>query len=132
VSEEQINHLLEIVSKYSNKNWHQVEEYKHAWNARYEEIVTYYVEKLISLSTAFFKSPAGERFKSEVEKCRSQKQALPALDIDSLQEFDGEKGIEWGVNQVYEFFQILETIADILDFKSMVYQPSSNVLTRAA
>ena len=127
-SKEQIDHLLEMVSDFSAKSWHEDERYKLAWKKKYDEMVTHYTQKVVKYGKAYLESPAGIRFKSTVEKCRKSRGLRPVLNITILQEFEGERGIEWGISQVHDIFDILEVITDPTEFESTVYHESLTAL----
>ena len=112
--------MLAHQAKIHKKHWHELDEYKSAWNGAYDEIVARYEIKVLEFVTNYMDSPAGKTFKSDVDTKRRQHGVIPEFHIDYLSEYKGKKGFELGMTQVYEIFDILEELWTSIKFTIQV------------
>ena len=124
-----MDELLDLISNSCGKGWHQDKAYQLAWKDKYDAMVEFYVEKVMYFANEYLTSPGGIRYHDDVMKKRRGGKAMPILNITTLQKYDGEKGIEWGMEQVLNMFEILQELAEVTEFQeTSVYIENSDVL----
>jgi hypothetical protein len=102
---------LKSIDEEYNTSWSKDQKYLHIWRAKYTEMLDYYVDIVNKYTQVYMKSPAGVAFHGQAAKCRKKKKSLPILDENTLREFEGEKGMSWGIAQVWDFWRILGTVS---------------------
>ena len=117
----QIDELLGFVGDSCDKEWHHDDAYRLAWKEKYDAMVDFYVQKVMSYANAYLNSPGGTRYHDDVIKKRRGGKALPILNTKLLQEYEGEEGINWGMAQVLDMFEILKDLAEVTEFETSVF-----------
>ena len=119
-SEELRNRLLDHISTDSGKDWHKDPTYQLIWHNQYQEVVNDYCKAIMKLSQAWVSSPAGKRFQEACAKTRRAGKAVPTFEIACLREYDGGKGIDFGIEQILSIFGVLTEVADTSTYPPLV------------
>ncbi len=83
-------------------------------------MVDHYSEKVQFYADKFITSAAGQKFKEATAAARKAQRKLPGLDEDVLRSFNGADGIQWGIEEIYDIFEILADVAETTDFELAV------------
>jgi hypothetical protein len=95
--------LLEVVSTKCGKGWAKDGKYRVLWHDQHAEVMDSYC-------AAFMNSPAGEAFTAACSKARKGSKGLPLFTAAFLREYEGQKGIDWGIEQLGEIFEALTAV----------------------
>lgn len=106
------DHLLEQISTKHGKTWHHDKVFKHIWHEQYAEIINDYCSVIKTFTENYLLSLAGKKFTQMCHKQRRNSKALSIFNQNCLHEFEGERGIIWGLIELSELFSPLKEVAE--------------------
>ena len=120
----QVDKFLKIVSKEHGKetDWYLNPEYQFVWHEQYSRVVRFYVEKTMEYTQKFMESPAGKVLENSVLHSWKRRSAKPLIDEGSLKSFEGAEGINWTMEDIFDFFSILTEVSSSTSFETSVSQ----------
>jgi len=87
--------------------------FREIFQAEYDGMSRIYVEKVLKYCDKYMESEAGKALAQQVRAKRNAGSKIPCMSLDVLtQGYGGHPGIEWGHNQVYDFFEVLQACAE--------------------
>src|SRR5579859_3798693 len=110
VPEEVRLRLLDVVSTKCSKGWAKDNKYKVLWNAQHAEVMDSYCTAFEALGDQYMNSPAGKAFTAACSKARRGSKGLPLFTAAFLREYEGQKGIDLGIEQFGEIFEPLTAV----------------------
>ena len=115
-----IDNLLKLLSEECGASWYEQGAFRLAWRESYENMVRFYVNKVMNYGEKYMNSAAGIALKANLDKSRSRHGALPAVDEGTILRFEGAEGLHWSMDEVSDFFKILSEYTSTTPFKAMV------------
>jgi len=120
VSSRVIDSLLKTLSEECGASWHDSEEFRLVWRQAYDNMMKFYVNKVMYYGDKFMESPAGIALKTTLDKSRKRHGALPAVNEETLLKYQGADGLSWTLCEVADFFQILSEYTTTTTFQGSV------------
>jgi hypothetical protein len=72
------------LSEECGASWHDSEEFRLVWRQAYDNMMKFYVNKVMYYGDKFMESPAGIALKTTLDKSRKRHGALPAVNEETL------------------------------------------------
>lgn len=87
--------------------------FREIFETEYEGMSRLYESKILEFCDMYMNSEAGKALANDVEIKRRSGQKIPGISIEVLTKgYKGHPGIEWGHQQVYDFFEALQSITE--------------------
>ena len=102
VSSRVIDSLLKTLSEECGASWHDSEEFRLVWRQAYDNMMKFYVNKVMYYEDKFMESP------------------VPAVNEETLLKYQGADGLSWTLCEVADFFQILSEYTTTTTFQGSV------------
>lgn len=102
-----IDSLLKLLSEECRASWHDLGDFRLAWRQAYDNMMKFYMNKVMYYGDKFMESPAGIALKTTLDKSRKRHGALPAVNDETILRFAGADGLCWTLREVTDFYQIL-------------------------
>ena len=100
--------------------WHKNDDFVHAWYEAHDEVVDHYSEKVQFYADKFIASELGQKLKEATAATRKAQRKLLGLDEHVLRSFNGADGIQWGIEEIYDIFEILTDMTETKEFELVV------------
>ena len=120
VSSRVIDSLLRTLSEECEADWHVSGEFRLVWREAYDNMMKFYVNKVMFYADKFIESPAGIALKKTLDKSRKRHGALPAVNEETILKYQGAEGLKWTLCEVADFFKILSEFTTTTNFQSSV------------
>src|SRR5438477_10615152 len=102
-----IDSLLKTLSEECRASWHDSGEFRLVWHQVYDNMMKFYVNKVMYYGDKFIESPAGIALKATLDKSHKRHGALPPVNKETILKFQATDGLRWTLCEVANFFQIL-------------------------
>lgn len=108
----------DITTHVQNENFHK-EEWQTAFEQQYRRVTDGYIGKIKHVADSWMKSPAGQEFVARASKSRDSRLPKPRIGMD-LTSWNGLEGLQWGLPEVLDFYEILIEFALITEVEHEV------------
>jgi len=115
-----IDNLLKLLSEECEASWYEQGSFRLAWRELYDNMVRFYVNKVMQYGEKYMNSAAGIALKANLDKSRRRHGTLPAVDEGTILRFEGAEGLHWSMDEVSDFFKILSEYTSTTPFKAIV------------
>lgn len=109
---EERQRLLRVVANRTKNDKFEDQQYVHAWEKAYTDVLDHYIEKVKFYTVAWLETDAGKRFSEVFNTAKSKGKKLPSLTFDAFHQFEDANGMDWGLPEMANFYSILGEYSD--------------------